>query len=600
KAPKTTRISIEISGAQLLSPATETVTIPQQGEHRVDWRVSAPHVGQVRLLAKALTDTESDAVELTMEVIPHGLRQTLGGVTTLSEQNVEQVISLDLPAHPDTQARSLRIGASPSVASTLFGALDYLTGFPYGCVEQTMSRFLPNVVVAQALKDVKTATIRDTNDINKKVQRGLDRLYSLQHADGGWGWWKNDSSDPFMTAYVVDGLTLASRAGYQVEEGRLEGGRERLKQLIEAGTADNDGKPIDGEIRAYMIYALYQSGEADSRYVYELFANRASLQPYGRALLALALKGRGDERAGVVAAEIEASARVNDFAAHWQSRFKSHYGYEHVMDVEATAFSLKALAQIAPHSVLLPKAARWLVSNRSNGYYWSSTKETAFAIFGLTDYLKVSQELSPDYTVEVYLNGEQILARHVTAADVAAAQTFVVERKGRAVEGANRVRVIKRGRGVLYLSTTLEYFTGDEEVAPQSSSDLKLTREYLRLRVTENDDGKSSWKLEPLAGELRSGDLIVARLRIEGARAQYLMIEDPIPAGCEQVERVSGINLNYTEGRWSDWYSAREFRDQKTVIFLNHFDGDATFQYAMRVQVPGQFRVAPARAELMY
>nr|MBA3768375.1 hypothetical protein [Acidobacteriota bacterium] len=30
------------------------------------------------------------------------------------------------------------------------------------------------------------------------------------------------------------------------------------------------------------------------------------------------------------------------------------------------------------------------------------------------------------------------------------------------------------------------------------------------------------------------------------------------------------------------------------------FDGDATFQYAMRVQVPGQFRIPPARAEMMY
>jgi hypothetical protein len=79
-----------------------------------------------------------------------------------------------------------------------------------------------------------------------------------------------------------------------------------------------------------------------------------------------------------------------------------------------------------------------------------------------------------------------------------------------------------------------------------------------------------------------------------------MLIEDPIPAGCEQIERTSGIDLDYNASKWSDWYSAREFRDQKTAIFLNRFDGDATFQYAMRAQVPGQFRIAPARAELMY
>jgi uncharacterized protein YfaS (alpha-2-macroglobulin family) len=90
------------------------------------------------------------------------------------------------------------------------------------------------------------------------------------------------------------------------------------------------------------------------------------------------------------------------------------------------------------------------------------------------------------------------------------------------------------------------------------------------------------------------------RLHLTGARAQYVMIEDPIPAGAEQVATVSGIYLNYSTGSWSDWYSNREFRDNRTVIFENYFDGDATFQYAMRVEVPGEFRIAPARADLMY
>ena len=103
-----------------------------------------------------------------------------------------------------------------------------------------------------------------------------------------------------------------------------------------------------------------------------------------------------------------------------------------------------------------------------------------------------------------------------------------------------------------------------------------------------------------MSGEIRSGDLIVARLRVQGSKGRYLMIEDPIPAGCEQIERVSGINLNYEDGKWSNWYSEREFRDQRTVLFVNYFDGDDFFQYAMRVITPGDFRAAPARAELMY
>jgi uncharacterized protein YfaS (alpha-2-macroglobulin family) len=599
KSDKSTKISLELNGAQLLDSSSSTVTISPNAEHRVDWRVQANTVGQLTLLAKALTDTESDAVEMTMEIVPHGLKQATGNTTTVTQNDADQTFNLDVPGRADTQARSLRLEVSPSIAGALFGALDYLTSYPYGCTEQTMSSFLPNIVVAQTLKDVPTAKIRASNDLDNKVRRGLDRLYAYQHGDGGWGWWKDDKSDPFMTAYVVDGLTMASRAGYQVDDWRHAQGRQKLSSLLNAGKNDN-GNPIDDETRAYMIYAFTESGDGDAHFLDELYGKRNNLGPYGRALLALALQERKDGRALEVAKLIEGSVQQDEFLAHWQTARVNDYGRDVYLDAEATSLSLKALSQINPGSYLLPKAARWLVKNRRNGYYWLSTKETAFAIYGLTDYLKVSKELSPDYTFEVYLNGVKVAGQHVGAGDATEAQTVTVWKKGGEIGPSNQIRIVKHGKGALYLSSALEYFTAEENVAAQSAGGLKIAREYLRLRVSEDENGKASWKVEALTGELRSGDMIVVRLRLTGPRAQYVMIEDPIPAGAEQVARVSGIYLNYSLGQWCDWYSNREFRDNRTAIFMNYFDGDATLQYAMRVEVPGEFKIAPARAELMY
>jgi len=481
----------------------------------------------------------------------------------------------------------------------LFGALDYLTSYPWGCTEQTMSSFIPNLVVAQALKDIPSANIRASNDLDQKVRKGLERLYAFQHDDGGWGWWKDDKSDPFMTAYVVDGMAMARRAGYQVDDWRHSQGRQKLSSLLSAGKNDN-GNPIDDETRAYMIYAFTETGEGDTHYLDDLYGKRNNLGPYGRALLALALHERKDARAQEVAKLIEGSAQQNEFGAHWQMARINDYGRNVYLDTEATALSLKALSQINPGSSLLPGAARWLVQNRPNGYYWESTKETAFAIYGLTDYLKVSKELSPDYTFEVYLNGVKVAGQTVGAGDAVNAQAVTVWKKSLEIGASNQIRIVKHGKGALYVSSALEYFTADENVVAQSAGGLKITREYLRLRVSEDEGDKASWKIEPLSGELRSGDLIVVRLHLTGPRAQYVMIEDPIPAGAEQVARTSGIVLNYSLGQWSDWYSNREFRDNRTAIFMDYFDGDATLQYAMRVEVPGEFKVAPARAELMY
>ncbi|HEX7330258.1 MAG TPA: MG2 domain-containing protein [Pyrinomonadaceae bacterium] len=593
KEAKTTQISISVSGARLLGPAQQTVTIEKQGEQRVDWQISAPQTGEVRLLAKALTNTESDAVELALDVVPRGLHETKAQSWTTADENAQQEFSFNLPANIDLNSRKLRIEVSPSLAGTLFGALDYLTTFPYGCTEQTMSSFLPNIIVSQTLKEFKTASIRNPDELKKKVERGRNRLYAFQHADGGWGWWAKDDSDPFMTAYVIDGLTLAKQAGFKIDDTRIARGREKLNTMLDEGKTSSK-RAIDEGALAYMVYALAQSGGAESRYVEKLFAERNNLHPYGRALLALTLSQLKDQRAAQVASEIERTASVDQTTAYWASqRLKFEYD-----QTEGTALSLKALARIKPDSPLLPLAARWLVSSdRNEGYRWDSTKDTAFAIFGLIDYVKVSSELSPSYDLEIYLNGETVLAERVS--DASAVQTFTVNRNGAAVGDTTHIRVVKRGKGSLYLSSSVDYYSNDENVAARGSEDLNVTREYLRLNV-ESEGYNLKWSTAPLTGEIKSGDLIVVKLRVTGKKARHLMLEDPIPSGAEQMENVGNLYLNSSSENWTDWYSSREFRDRRTVFFLDYFEADTTLQYTMRVQIPGEFVVAPARVELMY
>ena len=586
KAEKVTKITLDVAGASLLGPAVQTVTIPSQGEHRVDWRVTAPATGELKVLARALTDTESDALETGIPIVPRGLKYTRADSFAIPDEEADKTVTLTLPANADPNARTLRVEASPTIAGTLFGALDYLTSYPYGCTEQTMSSFLPNVVVTQALQSVRTASVRDADDLGRKVRRGLRRLYAFQHGDGGWGWWADDKTNAWMTAYVVDGLVQAGAAGYEVDPTRLENGRAALRKMLDAGS-DESGTDFgrNPEVRAYAAYALAAAGDTDMRYLDDLFANRGKLGAYGRALLALGLGERGDaRRAQGVAAEIERSAKGDGAGAFWEN-------------AEATALSVKALARTLPASEVLPRAARWLVSHRRFGHHWLSTRETAFAVLGLMDYLKASRELEANYSLEVYVNGQQVLQKQMTGSD---SEAFTLRRGGGEVGQSNEVRVVKRGPGVLYLATSLVHHTNDEQTAEQGVPQLKVRREYLRLKVVDRGDQGLGWETEPLAGEVRSGDIIVSRLRLEGEAAEYLMVEDPIPAGCEQVGEVSGINLDHDQKDWSDWYSAREFRDNRAVLFLDRFDGSAQFQYAMRVQVPGQFRAAPARAERMY
>src|SRR4029453_7915343 len=151
-------------------------------------------------------------------------------------------------------------------------------------------------------------------------------------------------------------------------------------------------------------------------------------------------------------------------------------------DIEATALSLKALTRLRSDSPVLSRAARWLVSNRTRGFYWNSTKDTAFGIFGLIDFVRANKELSPDYQLEVYLNGEAVILDHVTSAT----QPLVINRGGSTIPDTNVVKIVKRGRGALYFAGSLNYYTTDEQVTPRGTSQLSITREYLRLRIVED------------------------------------------------------------------------------------------------------------------
>ena len=193
---KTVHVSLSTQGVELKSAPESVVKVPQNGEAAVTWNVQASTIGSADFLGKALTDEESDALELTIPVRPWGLQLSAARSGTLSGDNTETTETITLPPDINPDASSLRLDLAPSVAGTLFAALDFLTNYPYGCVEQTMSSFLPNILVARAVKDLGLAPPPPSIELGSKIAAGLERLYQFQHEDGGWGWWETDRHAP--------------------------------------------------------------------------------------------------------------------------------------------------------------------------------------------------------------------------------------------------------------------------------------------------------------------------------------------------------------------------------------------------------------------
>ena len=103
-------------------------------------------VGAAVVTATATTADDGDAVELPIPVLPYGALATTGDAGSLTGQS-EQTVELTIPEQSNPAARTIEVALAPSLAGSLFGALDFLAGYPYGCTEQTISSFFPNLVV---------------------------------------------------------------------------------------------------------------------------------------------------------------------------------------------------------------------------------------------------------------------------------------------------------------------------------------------------------------------------------------------------------------------------------------------------------------------
>jgi uncharacterized protein YfaS (alpha-2-macroglobulin family) len=227
-------------------------------------------------------------------------------------------------------AGAIDFGVAGAIARRIraWARLDFLTEYPYGCTEQTLSSFLPNLLVTRALTELKLAPTERLSALDRQVSAGLQRLYDFQHEDGGWGWWKDDGNHPFMTAYALWGLDESRRAGVKVELQRISNGARELARLYAAYPR------VEPDLKAYEAYVL-QRAAADLAQISwyadgqqgtfshaaardELWGMRSRMSAYGRALLLLLLDetkdARGNELANTLVGEAETRGDVSWWA----------------------------------------------------------------------------------------------------------------------------------------------------------------------------------------------------------------------------------------------------------------------------------------------
>jgi|GEM_PF-2609504 len=218
----------------------------------------------VKLAVRVHDDAQRDADAAIREVVPLPRTQLrTWQFAGLLDQEVPLRADLGGKATPEGFALELR--REPGFAGPVESALAELIDYPYGCVEQTMSRFMPALVADHAMRRAGLE-----NPTRKKLPeifaQGLARLGELQNRSGGWGWWQHDKTNEFMTAHVILGLAMCREAGADVPQEMLERGRDQLMGAIRAKPEECHPPGSIGEVdlAAYSIYAMARLVSTDA------------------------------------------------------------------------------------------------------------------------------------------------------------------------------------------------------------------------------------------------------------------------------------------------------------------------------------------------
>jgi uncharacterized protein YfaS (alpha-2-macroglobulin family) len=309
--------------------------------------------------------------------------------------------------------------------------------------------------------------------------------------------------------------------------------------------------------------------------------------------MAMHMDQPNDDRIATLMEDLTGAASRSATGAWWQEANADWQTLN--TDIRSTAIVLEAFTRIDPQNALLPNVVRWLMQAREAGV-WSSTQENAWSIIALTDWMGTTGELEADYTWDVTLNGQEWDNGAVDASNLAAPRLLRTAVADLLRDEANTLRIGRSNEtGALYYTAHLQYFL-DALAIPPANRGIVVDRQF-------------SVAGEPV-NSARVGDIISVTVTVIAPTSLFqLRVDTPIPAGTEVIDPNLDNAPQYDEfgnplQRW-DWNAwnptYKDYRDDRVALFSSYI-APGTYQYTFQVRasVPGEYRVLPAYAEMMY
>ncbi|KAB0388116.1 hypothetical protein FD755_003072 [Muntiacus reevesi] len=494
-------VQLEASSAFLAIPVEkneESHCICGNKQKTVSWAVTPKSLGEVNFTAtaEALRSQElcgsevphfpalgqKDTVIKPLLVEPEGIEreETFNTLLCASETGESEKLSLKLPSNVVEGSARATYAVLGDILGSAMQNLQNLLRMPYGCGEQNMVLFTPNIYVLNYLNETGQLTEKIKSKAISYLISGYQRQLNYKHSDGSYSAFGDrggrSQGNTWLTAFVLKSFSQAQSHIF-VEDSHI---RESLTWLSlkqkENGCFQRSGSLLNNAIKggvddevtlsAYITIALLEMPLLVTHTVVRnaLFCLERAWQSaseaqgsfvYTKALLAyaFALAGNQAKREELLESLDKEAVREED-SIHWQRPGKSQEVNELYsprrapsVDVEMTSYCLLAYltAQPAPSSEDLSvatKIVRWLTKQQNPNGGFSSTQDTVVALqalsrYGAATFTKGEKTFSEEFRVD---EAKRLLLQEVALPKIPGEYNTAVS-----------------GSGCVYVQTSLRY-----------------------------------------------------------------------------------------------------------------------------------------------
>jgi uncharacterized protein YfaS (alpha-2-macroglobulin family) len=598
------RVGIGLSGTGIAldGPAEQSVAVEPGSAKEVMWKCRGVAVGKAVFSFRAAAGKDTDGLEWT---IPVGVPEKLETVATTGVSETAVVEGLAVPAGSDTAAGRVQLTLASSAMVGLRDSAEFLLYYPYGCLEQKLSRCLP-VITGEDL--VNTYRLGSLGDLRKSVQEVMTHLNDYQDYSGGFRYWTDMGlPDPYITAYALEVASLAVKEKYTVDPAVLAAASRWLREYLVSQRREwayPYSESEDYAARAYAIYALALNNERVPEYFSALYARRDQLPFLARAYLLKAgkLLGQDAQATNTLASELLNQSRINIRTLHFEEPVENRMPWIHASTVQTTAVCLQSLLEARGGFPGDEKAVAFLVGERKSSGHWRSTLENSSTLRTLQDFYRRYEKDTPDFRSTIVLEPGKTLATDSFRGRSLESKSRVFD-LAEVFAGSTSARMTfrKEGKGRLYYSVAMSY-SPPRNTTPASEG-FEVEKTLLNLNG------------EPITGPVKAGTRVVVMLKIRTPMDRtFVAINDPLPAGFEIV------NTSFaTEGRederkmrrirrspeergywWGSFFNNEKYDDRIYVYADFLSQGEHSYKYLVQATTPGKFIQPSTWVEMMY